>query len=273
MTAEQPNGPLLVRREPVMGTDVEFRISRTVTGTGARDAADAAVSRAMDWLRWVDRTFSTYRADSQISRLTAGMTELEECHPEVRGVLAQCDEAKRATRGAFDAYASGALDPSGFVKGWAVERASLLLDSLGFGDHAIECGGDIRLRGRPDHEGDWQVGIRHPLHRTKLCAVVRLDHGAVATSGTYERGLHVTDPRAARPAQYWISATVIGPDLTTTDVYATALLVMAADAPSWIEAQEGYESLLIDQAARPWRSSGVGDFEIVPPAQPATRTT
>ena len=50
-----------------------------------------ALERAFDWLRWVDRTFSTYDAESEISRLNAGDLDLADAHPLVRRVLAQCE--------------------------------------------------------------------------------------------------------------------------------------------------------------------------------------
>ena len=120
------------------------------------------------WLRWVDATFSTYRPDSEISRLDRG--ERFDPHPLVREVLARCEELRVETGGWFDARAGGRLDPSGYVKGWAVERAA----AFGRGRFLIDAGGDVVLR------GEWRVGIRHPYERDRLAAaitVVRLRGG------------------------------------------------------------------------------------------------
>src|SRR3954464_8550425 len=96
-------------------------------GIDLRDAHDVDVEGAFDWLREVDATFSTYRDDSDISRLGRGEVTLAECRPEVDEVLTRCMALERATRGFFSVRASGRLDPSGFVKGWAVDGAAARL--------------------------------------------------------------------------------------------------------------------------------------------------
>ena len=186
-----------------------------------RDAAriESAIDDVFAWLRFVDATFSTYRPQSQISRLNRGELARADAHPLVREVLDRCDELRVATGGAFDMRAAlpGALDPSGFVKGWAVERAAALLEAAGAHRFLVDAGGDVVLRGGP-----WRVGIRHPHRRDRLAAVLALSDCAVATSGAYERGQHIVDPRTGRPAKGALSVTIVGPDLGIADAYATA---------------------------------------------------
>src|SRR4051794_17621658 len=95
-----------------------------------RDEApdDEAIARMWEWLRWVDATFSTYKADSEISRLNRGELWLEDADAEVRWVLARCAELREETGGYFDAGYGEGVDPSGLVKGWAVDRAAAILD-------------------------------------------------------------------------------------------------------------------------------------------------
>jgi FAD:protein FMN transferase len=190
-----------------------------VMGMPVRVDGEIDAARVFAWLRWVDATFSTYRPDSEISRLDRG--ERFEPHPLVAEVLARCEELRVETGGWFDARAGGRLDPSGYVKGWAVERAA----AFGRGRFLIDAGGDVVLR------GTWRVGIRHPYERDKLAAAVSLTDCAVATSGTYERGPHIIDPRTRRPATGVSSVTVIGRDLGTVDAYATA--AFATGDPRW----------------------------------------
>lgn len=189
-------------------------------GMPVRVEGDVDAARVFAWLRWVDATFSTYRADSEISRLDRG--ELAGPHPLVREVLARCEALRRETGGYFDARAGGRLDPSGYVKGWAVERAA----AFGRGRFLIDAGGDVVLRGR------WRVGIRHPHERGKLAGAITVADCAVATSGAYERGAHVLDPFTGRPASGLSSVTVVGRDLGIADAYATA--AFAAGDPRWI---------------------------------------
>ncbi len=116
------------------------------------DAAD--VDRMFAWLRWVDATFSTYREDSEICRLDRGELSLTEAHDDVQWVLARCEGLREETDGYFDARACGRLDPSGFAKGWSVDRAAELLRDAGLESFAVNAGGDMRLVG-----SDWRVGV------------------------------------------------------------------------------------------------------------------
>src|SRR6476661_1396209 len=89
---------------------------------------DAVLDEMFDWLRWVDRTFSTYRDDSEVSRLNRGELSIEDAHADVREVLERCEELRVETGGYFDVRAASPelVDPSGLVKGWAVDRAAAL---------------------------------------------------------------------------------------------------------------------------------------------------
>jgi thiamine biosynthesis lipoprotein len=68
---------------------------------------------------------------------------------------------------------------------------------------------------------------------------------AIATSATYERGAHIIDPRIGEPTTELASATVVGPDLTVADVYATTLFVMGLDGLKWIEERNGYSAYVV----------------------------
>ena len=141
------------------------------------------------WLRRVDALFSTYRAGSEISRIDRGELAIADADPLVSEVLVRCERVREETDGYFDARASGRLDPSGLVKGWAVERAAALLEASGERRFCVSAGGDLVVRGGP-----WRVGIRHPGRRRRLAAALTVRDAAVATSGAYERGAHVLDP-------------------------------------------------------------------------------
>jgi thiamine biosynthesis lipoprotein len=200
---------------------------------GVEVRGDADLDPVFDWLRWVDETFSTYRAGSEIARLGRG--EAFAPHPLVTEVLERAEALRTETAGYFDARAGGALDPSGLVKGWAVERAAALLD----GDACVNAGGDVRVRGR------WRIGIQHPRERDQVAAVIAVEDAGVATTGAYERGDHVLDPHTGRPPAGVLSVTVVGPDLGTADAYATAAFAMGADGSRWTATLAGYEAMTI----------------------------
>jgi thiamine biosynthesis lipoprotein len=213
-----------------------------------RDDLDEGVVAAM-WgeLRRADALFSTYRDDSEISRLNRGELALEDAHADVRDVLARCEELRVITDGYFDVRGiyDGGIDPSGLVKGWAVDRAGEVLEAGGARNYSLNAGGDIRLRGAPSPGAGWRIGIQHPLERDKVAALVEGNDVGVATSGTYARGEHVLDPHTGRPPAGVLSVTIVGPELATADAYATAAFAMGEAGPEWTATLGLYEAMTI----------------------------
>jgi FAD:protein FMN transferase len=205
------------------------------------------VEELFDWFRAVDGLFSTYKDNSEISRVNRGELAVRDCHPDVRWVLARCDELRELTGGYFDArYASyDTVDPSGLVKGWSVDRGGELLEAGGIRNYSINAGGDIRLRGRAVPEPIWRTGIQHPRLTDRVAAVVESNDLALATSGDYSRGEHVIDPHTGRPPTGLLSVSISGEDLATADAYATAAFAMGAGAPAWTASVRPYEAFLI----------------------------
>ena len=215
------------------------------------------IEAAFAWLSQVDATFSTYRADSAISRLDRGVIGLADCPPEVDEVLSRCLALERRTRGFFSVRPAGRLDPSGLVKGWAVDGAAARLAAAGATSFCINAGGDVVARGRPAPGRRWRIGIRHPGDLGHVAAVLAVEDLAVATSGEYERGAHILDPHTGRPPSGLLSVTVVGPDLATADAYATAAFAMGADGPEWTATLDGYDALCITSDGRVLTTPGV----------------
>jgi FAD:protein FMN transferase len=210
--------------------------------------ADVVLDELFAWLEFVDTTFSTYKEDSEISRLNRGALDLAEAHRDVREVLARCECISAETNGYFDIRAAaspGTIDPSGLVKGWSIDRAAAILDAAGFDNYAINAGGDMILQGGALPDSVWRVGIQHPRVLDKIAAVVTASNLAVATSGAYARGDHVLDPHTGRAPSTVLSVTITGPSLTTADAYATAAFAMDADGPEWTRGLQGYEAMTI----------------------------
>jgi thiamine biosynthesis lipoprotein len=249
MPVAEPSATLR-RVEEVMGIPV---------GIDVRDpgVAPTVLDRAFAWLRWVDATFSTYRPDSAISRLNAGTLALRDAVPEVRDVLARCEGLRARTRGCFDVRARGDVDPSGYVKGWAVEGVAAMLAEAGARNLCVHAGGDVCVRGERAPGQPWRVGIQHPWQRDRVAAVLRTRGLAVATSGAYERGPHVVDPRTGRAPRGVASVTVLGPDLATADAYATAAFAMGVEGPAWTAGLDGYDALTILAGGRVLSTRGV----------------
>lgn len=229
----------MTRVEHVMGMPI-------VVDLRDEDADEETLDYVFGWFRWVDATFSTYKEDSEISRLARGELEVGDASPELRWVLNRCEELRRETHGYFDARAAGALDPSGLVKGWSVDRAAALLRDAGMRNFAVNAGGDMCLSGRAIPQLTWRVGIQHPGERMQVAAVVEANDLAIATSGAYARGAHITDPHMGRAPDGVLSVTVVGRDLATADAYATAAYAMGPVlGPEWTARLRGYEAMTI----------------------------
>ena len=214
------------------------------------DGGEVDVEPAFAWLRDVDATFSTHREDSEINRLDRGELDLADCRPEVDQVLTRCLALERATRGYFSVRAAGRLDPSGFVKGWAVDGAARRLEAAGAQRFYVNAGGDVVARGRPEPARRWRVGVRHPEELERVSAVLEVEDLAVATSGEYERGAHIVDPHTGAPPAGLLSVTIVGPDLATADAYATAAFAMGAGGPAWTASLDGYDAMCITSDRR-----------------------
>jgi len=233
--------------EQVMGMPVSIHLR----GPGVRSAeAEARVQTAYDELRAVDLMFSPFRAGSDVSRIDRGELTIGTAHPLVGEVAALCDTARALTGGAFDAWRpdGGRLrfDPTGMVKGWAVQRTA---DHLGAGlecDVSVNAGGDVAVR--PGRQArPWRIGIEDPRDVSQVIAVVPLVSGGVATSGTVHRGPHLVDPRSGRAADEVLSVTVVGSSLLWADALATAAFVLGRDGLGLVETVAGYEAVVVDQ--------------------------
>jgi FAD:protein FMN transferase len=240
--------PGVRRVEQIMGMPIVVDVRDEI--------GDEPLVELFAWLRFVDETFSTYKETSEISRLNRGELELADAHPDVRLVLEQCERLRARTDGYFDVRACGGLDPSGYVKGWSVDRAGALLDARGARNWSIYAGGDVLVRGRPDGEESWSIGIQHPTVRDGVAAVVRGSDLALATSGEYERGRHVLDPHTGCPPEGVLSVSVAGPELGAADAFATAAFAMGEDGPAWTAQLTGYEALTIMSDGRVLSTAG-----------------
>ena len=247
-----------IAAEPVGVTRVEQIMGMPIV-IDVRDADDgSALDPLFDWFRFVDATFSTYIPDSDINKLNRGEITLADAHPSVREVLEHCEQLRSETSGFFDVSARDPryIDPSGFVKGWSVDRAVAIADRMGWSNYAISAGGDMRLRGGARPEPVWRVGIQHPENPTQVVAVVCGDDIAVATSGAYIRGEHVINPHTRQPPEGVLSVTITGPELATTDAYATAAFAMGLDGPAWTARLSGYEAMTIRADGRSLHTPG-----------------
>jgi thiamine biosynthesis lipoprotein len=185
----------------------------------------------------IDQRFSAYKSGSELSKYQRAELELKELSPEFREVINACKAAEKLTDGYFSAYFSGNYDPTGYVKGWSIAEAGRVVEKKGYKTYCIGAGGDILARSNSDRV--WNVGIQDPKDKTKILSRLSIKSGSVATSGNYERGSHIINPKTGKPAGKFLSVSVTGPDIITADILATA--IFAAGSLGLIQKHKDYK--------------------------------
>jgi FAD:protein FMN transferase len=235
-----------------MRTQHEIEVWGTVVFIDVTSDIDIepVITTAKQYVQKVDELFSTYKESSIISQLRRGEIEIERCPPEVIEVWDLCTFVKKLTEGAFDPWAvAGGFDPSGLVKGWAADNCAEILLAGGAEHIQVNAAGDLALRGGFTPERPWSIGVVNPDNRLEILQTFEIIDGAIATSGTYERGAHINDPCTGMIAIGAKSATVIGPDGAIADALATALMVAGRDGAVWFTTPElsEYSAWVIDR--------------------------
>jgi len=209
---------------------------------------ESDIASIFDYFASVDRMFSTYKKESEISRLNAGELTKKQLSADVRQILQLADDTKKESNGYFNISHNGKIDPSGIVKGWAIYNAATLLKEHGFQNFYVDAGGDIQVSGKNEKGERWTVGIRNPFKRDEIVKAVWLEDKGIATSGLYVRGNHIYNPhKPDEPIIGIASMTVIGPTVYDADRFATAAFAMGGKGIQFIEKLPGYDGYMIDE--------------------------
>lgn len=238
------HGTPVRRARHVMGTTASIHVH----DAAPRELVERAIDEVLVELDRLEAMFSTFREDSEISRVNRGVLHLGDCSREVTEVLDACTWLEQASSGAFDIRPNGLggpIDPAGFVKGWAAERASAALARCGLEHWYVSVGGDIIVSGTPEPGERWRIGIANPIHPGEIIASLDVEGGAVATSGTAERGAHLWDARTGAAANCFASVTVSGPSLAWADAFATTVFVMGESGIEWVSQFDGYHAVVV----------------------------
>jgi len=200
-----------------------------------RGATDRELDALWAFFTAVEARFSTYREDSELSRINRGLLAMEDTSPEMRAMIDRAVRTGDETNGYFDAWRTGTCDLSGVVKGWAIAEAANRLHANGFHHFCVNAGGDIQTAGLNPDGMPWKIGIRNPMDVTGIVKVVHLSGEGIATSGTYERGDHIHRPHgSAIENDPVVSLTVIASDVYEADRFATAAFAMGREGIRFI---------------------------------------
>lgn len=233
----------LVARHTVQTSTAEYLMMLNAPGWLGRRGLGEAIADAVAELRAIDVTYSPLRPESLVSRLRRAEIS-PEAYPPLAELVDRCAAMRAATDGWFDAWAvPGGFDPGGLLGGWAVERAAARLRAGGVENYAVVCGADLVVRGHAPHGDPWRIAVHHPTNARQPPLVLEMTAGAIGTSGVAGRQDHVFDPHTGEPVRHLTAATVVGPDLTVADAYATALFAAGPTGLSWFPTADGYQAL------------------------------
>ncbi len=222
------------------------------------------MNEVFEYFDYVDKTFSVYKQDSEISRINRGELLLENANADMKEIFLLAEETKKQTNGYFDiTNRSGLLDPSGIVKGWSIYNASKILRSAGFDNFYVNAGGDIEVGGLNEAKEKWKIGIENPFNQSEIVKTVYITDCGIATSGTYIRGQHIYDPKQKDKMLEEIkSLTIIGPNVYEADRFATPAFAMGIEGINFIEKQKGLEGYIINSKGIATMTSGFERFTI-----------
>ena len=203
------------------------------------DVLNQIVNEIDKYLQNVEEKFSPFLSESLVSRHTDLGEELQDdfFDIEYQEVYSRSIIAKKETHGLFDPFFDGKYNPTGFVKGWAIENAFMkyikpLIDNNILEAGAINGAGDMQVGTRLDSNFFWKIGIENPEDKEKIIAKYSIKNGAVATSGLSKKGQHIKSDNDINHIQ----VTVVGTYLSEVDVLATAGVV--ANEKIWREIVE-----------------------------------
>lgn len=235
----------LVHTFSSMGTVVTIH----VVGYGAtyeeRLERERAIERAAKWFRRIETTCTKFDPQSEVMQLREHVGKPVRASAVVLEVVQFALAVAEESGGAFDPTVDAAgyrdvhvdlkkktitldrphvLDLGAVAKGLAIDTAARELKP--YENYVIDAGGDLYCAGRNANNEPWSVGIRHPREEGELLETLRVSDTAICTSGDYERGAHIKDPRTGAPATCVASATVIAKSAMVADALATAAFVL-----------------------------------------------
>lgn len=212
----------------------------------------------------IDKRFSTYKTDSEISKINRKEISLENWSADMQEVFKLSEKTKRETNGYFDIKKpDGKYDPSGLVKGWAIQKAAEIIKNAGYENFYVDAGGDVQAFGVNYEDKPWQIGIRNPFRPEEIIKRLSIIDKGMATSGTYVRGQHIYNPK--KPTEQIndiISLTVVGPNVYEADRFATACFAMGKDGIYFVEKLPNFEGYMVDKNGVATFTSGFEQYVI-----------
>lgn len=154
----------------------------------------------------------------------------------------------------------------GIGKGYAADKAKVLLMEKGVTAGIINASGDMNTWGKQPNGEPWKVAITNPMDKNKVFALLPILQGAVVTSGDYEkfvnlngkRYTHIIDPRTGLPSTGIVSVTVFAPKAELADALATSVFVMGKEVGlNRVNQMPHIECIIIDDKGNIFTSKNI----------------
>ncbi len=122
------------------------------------------------------------------------------------------------------------IDLGGFVKEYAVDRATIITKKAGIKSALINFGGDIFALGKRVDGSKFKIGIKDPNKPTKIVKFAEIEDEALTTSASYERYEVIENKKfshiiAKKRSSRYKSVTVVSNSCVESGVYSTALMI------------------------------------------------
>jgi thiamine biosynthesis lipoprotein len=215
-----------------------------------QNATQVTMDKVFEYFEYIDKTFSPFKENSEISRINRGEIKIEDWSADMKIIFELAEKTKNETSRYFDIIDNnGKYNPSGIVKGWAILEAAKILWKLGFENFYVNAGGDIQFSGKNSDGKTWTTGIKNPFNQKEIVKVIYLENKeGIATSGNYIRGDHIYNPNDRKKIiDEIVSFTVIGPDIYEADRFATAVFAMEKEGILFLEKFPRFAGYMIDK--------------------------
>jgi thiamine biosynthesis lipoprotein len=249
----------------LMGTTVSITVEAPRV-----NLADEAIAAAFFEIERIENMMSFFKDSSLLNELNRqALKKPFKIPDELFSLIETSQEFSKLTDGAFDITATSLGEADGYknivldkknktvyykdkkvkidlgaaAKGYAVDKAVVVLKSYGLNDILVNAGGDIYASGHYSNR-KWAIGIRNPLKIDEIEGKIYLSNRAVATSGNYLR-VHIFKTIDKEMKSDVISATVIASKCLEADILATAVFVAPDTVLRVAEELENIDILLI----------------------------
>ena len=218
------------------------------------EANKNTIENYFNLLTQIDNKYSPYKTNSDLSKLWSGEIKLKSQSTEFLKIHADCLKYESLTDGYFSPFFEKRYNPTGYVKGWAIDQVSQIIEKDGYYDYCINLSGDMKFSS--SGEKIWRIAIQNPFDKNKSVAVLALKNGAIATSGNYERGEHIKNPKDPDAISDIAGVTIVGEDIIKSDVLATAIYAMGlSKAKKFLDKEQDYQALIIDKKVNIYQTS------------------